>query len=70
MDRETNFRDDDGNIKALAGQESDFNNKDQEWDAKILYNGENGFSTEDQEIGADSNKKILVNNKANNINQI
>ena len=47
MDRETNFKDNNSNIEALAGQESDFNNKDQEWDAETLYNRENGFSTED-----------------------
>ena len=58
MDRETDFRDSNSNIEALAGQESDFSNKDQEQDIEILYNGENGFSTKNQEIGADSNKEI------------
>jgi hypothetical protein len=58
MERETDFRDDDGNVEALAGWESDFSNEDQEWDAETLCDGENGFSTEDQEIGADSNKEM------------
>ena len=30
----------------------------------------NDFNTEDQEIGADSNEEILIDNKANDINQI
>jgi hypothetical protein len=47
MDRETDFRDDDGNVEALAGWESDFSNKDQEWDVETLCDGENGFSAED-----------------------
>ena len=58
MNRETDFRNN-GNIEALASQESNFSNKDQEQDAKTLYNGENNFSTKDQEIGADSNEEIL-----------
>ena len=53
MDRETDFRDDNGNVEALAGWESDL-----EWDAETLCDGENGFSTEDQEIGADSNREM------------
>jgi len=59
IDRETDFRDNNGNVEALAGRESDFSNKDQEWDAETLYNRENGFSTKNQEIRADSNKEIL-----------
>ena len=47
MDRETNFKDGDGNVEALTGQKSDFSNKNQEQDAGILYGGENRFSTED-----------------------
>ena len=61
INKETDFKDDNGNVKALAGWENDFNNKDQEWDTKTLCNGENDFSTEDQEIGADSNEEILSN---------
>jgi len=53
MDRETDFRDGDGNVEALTGWESDSSDEDQ------LYDGENCFSTEDQEIGADSNEEIL-----------
>ena len=70
MDGETDFRDGDGNPEALAGTESDFSNEDQEWDAETLYSRESGFSTEDQEIGADSNEEMLVDNEANDINQI
>ena len=44
IDRETNFRDDNGNVEALAGWESNFSNKDQEWDVKILCDGENSFT--------------------------
>ena len=53
MDKETDFRDSDGNIEALTSWESDSSDKDQ------LYNIENCFSTKDQEIGVDSNKEIL-----------
>lgn len=50
MDREIDFRDDDGNSEALTGWESD---------AETLSGGENNFSTEDQEIGVNSNGGML-----------
>ena len=59
MDRETNPRDNNSNVEALASQESDFSNKDQEQDIETLYNGKKGFSTKNKKIGVDSNKEIL-----------
>ena len=70
INRETDFRDGDSNIKALTSTESDFSNKDQECDIETLFNSKNDLSTEDQEMEADGNEEILINNKANTINQI
>ena len=39
---ETDFRDNNGNIEALASQESDLKQ-----DIETLYNGENGLNTKD-----------------------
>jgi len=36
MDRETDFRDNNSNVEALAGWESNFSNKNQKWDAETL----------------------------------
>jgi len=58
MDRETNFKDNNGNIKALTSWGSDL-----EWDIKTLCNKGNGFNTKNQEIGVNSNKE-MSNNKA------
>ena len=47
MDRETDFRDNNSNVKVWTSCKSDFSNEDQEWDAKILCGEENDFSTKD-----------------------
>ena len=47
MDRETNFRDDDGNVEAQTSQKSDFSNKNEEQDAKTMCDRENNFNTKD-----------------------
>ena len=60
MDRETDFRDNNGNVEAQTSWESGLSNRDKEWDVKIIYNRENDFNTEDQEIGANSNEEILI----------
>ena len=47
MDRETDFKDNNGNAKVQTGWESGLSNRDKEWDAKTIYNRENDFNTKD-----------------------
>ena len=47
IDRETNFRDNNGNIEAWTSWESGLSDGDEEWNAKIIYNRENDFNIKD-----------------------